>query len=819
MSEALATFVNIILPLSLPKLYTYRIPRELENEIQVGMRVAVQFGNKRIYAGIIHDIHDKPPKDYEAKYILDVLDNEPCVSSLTLDFWKWMAAYYMCSLGEVMNAALPSALKPESQTNILLNPECDISSLELSDREYLIVEALTRETTLQIDDIVEIIQLKQVFPLLKSLHLKGAILLQEKLEETYKPKLITCIKLAEKYDNENELRLLFEQLEKKESQLNVLLAYMQLKHERPNIEKKFLLNTSHASESSLNTLIKKNIFETYPIQVDRLSDSGQTAKESFDLNEAQVIALNETKKHFEQKQVVLMHGITSSGKTHIYVKLIEEQIKIGKQVLFLLPEIALTSQVIARVKKYFGDAAIAYHSKFNSNERLELWQKVHDGSAQIIIGARSSIFLPFHNLGLIIVDEEHEQSYKQPDPSPRYNARDCAIILSKLYHCKTLLGSATPSFESYYNAMHDKYGLVKLSQRFGEIALPTIITANIAEERRVKTIKGNFTEVLYNAIDEALNKNEQVILFQNRRGYSPIYECLKCQHIVKCKNCDISLTYHKYNDTLKCHYCGYTIPLMKTCVACGSHELALKGLGTEKIEDELQILFPSARISRLDLDTTRSKKGHTEIIKSFEAHDADILVGTQMLSKGLDFGAVSIVGVINADQLLFFPDFRAHERAYQLLTQVSGRAGRRSKQGNVIIQTSVPQHHVLQEVINYRFGTLYANEIEERRKYNYPPFSRIILIKIKHKDYRIAADAGYELFQLLHKRLGQYLVGPETPYVSRIKNFYIKEILLKLTKDPHTLNLHKTYMKECIQKVLESKSYKGCIIQLDVDPL
>ena len=819
MDQNLAIFVNVLLPLPLLKQYTYRIPRELENEVVKGKRVVVQFGKKKLYAGVITEILHQPPQGYEAKYILSILDDSPLISEEMLHFWEWLSYYYMCSAGDVMQAALPAAFKPESQTSVTLNPEYELEkATDLTDSEYLIMEALTKQDVLSIDELTEIVQLKNVFPILKNLYAKGAILLNEELKQTYRPKYLICVKLTEAYDSEEAQEKLFQSMEKKAAQLNLLMAYHVLKQEHLHIEKSVLLSKSETTDSPLKTLVNKGIFELYQLQVDRLKID-ETVPEPFELNEAQQESFESIKKQFEQHEVVLLHGITSSGKTHIYVKLMEEQLALGKQVLLLLPEIALTSQIILRIRKYFGDQAIAFHSKFSQNERVELWQKVKANHVKIIIGARSAVFLPFENLGLVIVDEEHETSYKQQDPAPRYHARDAAIYLAHQRKCKTLLGSATPSFESYYNAQKGKYGFIHLSQRFGAIDLPHIATANIAEETRVKTMYGHLTSVLHDHIAKALNDHEQVILFQNRRGYAPILECEQCHHVPRCVNCDISLTYHKYNDSLKCHYCGYTQQRMKVCVSCGSHLLNLKGLGTEKIEDEIQVFFPEARIARLDLDSAKGKNGHQDIIQSFELHEADILVGTQMLSKGLDFGNVSVVGVINADQLLYFPDFRAYERAFQLLTQVSGRAGRKVKQGKVIIQTSVPNHHVLQEVMHHRYDVLYANSIEERKQFYYPPFSRLIKLIIKHKDQKTAHNAAFDLYQNIYKLLGDHMVGPQEPHVSRIKNYYIMEILVKLDRDSKYLNASKQFMLDAISITLQKDDFKRSYIYADVDPI
>ena len=818
MSEPLATFVHVILPLSLPKLYTYRVPQELTKQVLPGKRVAVQFGKRKIYAAIIHSISDKPPKEYEAKYLLDILDEDILVTPQLMKFWEWMATYYMCSLGDIMNAALPASFRLESTTQIQLNADCDLAALELSDKEYLIIEALTVQDELNMEQLIEIVQQKNIFPLLKSLYVKEAILLSEELKETYKPKTVSCIKLTSTYEQETALEELFKQLEKQPKQTDALLAYLHLQQQGKDIEKSELIKKSGVSESSLKTLVKNSVFEEYKLRVDRVNNN-LNISETFSLNEFQEKAIEETKIHLKSKDVVLIHGVTSSGKTHVYVKLIEEIIAQGKQVLFLLPEIALTSQIVARVQKYFGNKAAAFHSKYSQNERFELWHKIKSGEVQVIIVARSAVFLPFNQLGLIIVDEEHESSYKQNDPAPRYNARDASIMLGHIWKCKTILGSATPSFESYYNAKIERYGLVNMNQRFGEIDMPEMITANIAEETRVKTMKGHFTSVLFNEIERAVNNHEQVILFQNRRGYAPMLECQNCHWMPKCTNCDIHLTYHKYINSLKCHYCGYSQKVPQSCHACGSHLLNLKGLGTEKVEDELNIYFPNARVARLDLEATKTKHGHEQIIKSFEKHEADILVGTQMISKGLDFEKVSIVGIINADQLLFFPDFRAHERAFQLLTQVSGRAGRKNKKGKVIVQTSVPNHHVIQEVIHQRYEHIYANETEERKSYQYPPFYRLIKIIVKHKDYKVAQDAAQHLRDLLYKRLGEHIIGPESPYVSRIRNQYIKEMLIKVERNATYLNDLKKFIREQVFSTQTVTEFKRVIIFADVDPM
>ncbi len=816
MTEPLATFVDVILPLYLPKLYTYRVSADLFNDVQIGKRVVIQFGKTRIFSAIVRSIHHKVPEAYEAKYILSVLDNEPIVNENQLKFWDWIANYYMCTVGDVMAAALPAPFKLQSATKILRNPDFDKHQIELDDKEFLILEALELQEQLSINEVQDILQLKNVFSIIKNLVQKGAVLLNEELKQKYTEKSLTCVKLNSIYDDEEKLKLLFDKLEKKEKQLNLLLSYLHLKNEHKHVDKQLLLKSATGNLSSLSTLVKNKIFDLYEISVDRIQIEN-TPLHEFELNPTQKIAFESVKNNFNEKDVVLLHGVTSSGKTHIYVKLIEEALAKDKQVLYLLPEIALTSQVVHRIRKYFGNKCIAFHSKFSDNERVEIWNKVKNNQFKIVIGARSSVFLPFDNLGLVIVDEEHESSFKQNEPAPRYHARDAAIILASMYNCKTILGTATPSFETYFNAKIGKYALVEMKQRFAEMEMPEINTANISEEKRTKTISGNFTSVLYDAIKLALSKDEQIILFQNRRGYAPLIECDVCNWIPRCQNCDISLTYHKFIDSLKCHYCGFTQNIPKSCHACGSHQLTLKGFGTEKIEDELQLLFPESRVGRLDLDAARTKFGHEQIIKDFEQHKFDILVGTQMLSKGLDFEKVNLVGIINADQLLYFPDFRANERAFQLILQVSGRGGRKHKRGKVVIQTSSPDHPVIHSIIENDYEGLYLREMQERQRFAYPPFYRLIKICIKHKDVKVAENAAYHLRNMLAPTIKENLLGPESPYVSKIRNYFIKELLVKVERTNTRLPTIKNFIKQHMQKLLEMKEFKNAIVFADVD--
>ncbi len=818
LEDQFAVFIDVMLPLHLDALYTYRVPRELEQEIAIGKRVSIQFGARKVYSALIAAIHHTPPKGYEAKYIYSVIDDTPIIHPIHLEFWKWMSQYYLCSLGDVMQAALPAGLKLESATRVEANEDFDPNSIELDAKEYLIWEALEVQAELTLDDISEIVRLKNVFPLVKSMVGKGMIRIREELLGKYKPKTITCFELNPIYEGEKAMAALFDSLEKKPKQLQILLAYLHLKQQKELTDRSSILKLGGMASSSLQTLIKNQVLQGYEVNVDRLQME-LMPKEAFILNPHQQEAYDALTLALENKDVALLQGITGSGKTHVYVKLMEEALKTGKQVLFLLPEIALTSQIIKRINKYFGEHCVAYHSKFNDQERVEIWNKVNDGDYKIVIGARSSIFLPFRELGLVIVDEEHEGSYKQQDPAPRYHARDAAMMLAKIHACKTILGSATPSMEMYYMAKIGKYAWVHLDKRYHEVSLPNIETADLTEERRTKKMmKEDIGFTLHQAIEETLQLNEQIILFQNRRGYAPFISCNTCEWVPKCKNCDISLTYHKYIDSLKCHYCGYTAAIPNSCQACGKPNMTLKGTGTEKVEDELGELYPKTRIARLDLDAAKTKHGHEEIIRSFENRQFDILVGTQMLSKGLDFEHVNLVGVINADSLLQFPDFRAHERAMQLLMQVSGRAGRKHKQGKVIVQTSLPNHYVLQLLKQHQYLPLLEKELEDREKFAYPPFYRLIKLVIKHKDYKVAEHAASRLRNIVEPQISGIIMGPASPYVGKIRNYYIKEILVKLHRQAPNLAGTKQIIKQAIKQVYEDKSLRGLIIFADVDP-
>ncbi|TWI96287.1 replication restart DNA helicase PriA [Mucilaginibacter frigoritolerans] len=812
-------FVEVILPLAIAKNYTYRVPYEMNASVMVGKRVVVQFGKSKLYTAIVASIGKLAPEKYEAKYIIEVLDDRPAVTHEQLHFWQWLAEYYMCNVGEVMNAALPSALKLASETKIELNKGFDFDKSALHDKEYLIVEALDIQPELTVSDITKLLGQKTVMPILKGLFEKNIIHISEEVSERYKPRTRTFITLNPVYNNQESLRELFTILEKRApKQADAVLAYIKLSRHQKSISKTELIEESGAGAASIKSLEEKEIFIAEEKNVSRLFYEDDEIYESFELSEHQQSALFQVKKEFDDKDVALLHGVTSSGKTQIYIRLIEEMISTGRQVLYLLPEIALTTHIIERLRVYFGANIGIYHSRFNDGERVEVWQKVLNNEYKVILGARSSVFLPFNDLGLIIVDEEHETSYKQYDPAPRYNARDAAIFLANMHQGKVLLGSATPSFESYYNARIHKYGFAELTERYGGVKLPEIEVVSISEETKKKTIQSHFTSVLMGDINQAISNKEQVILFQNRRGYAPILMCKICAYTPKCINCDVSLTYHKSSGKLHCHYCGYKEDTPQICPACGSTHLEYKGFGTEKIEDELSILLPDARIARMDLDTTRSRNSLQAILNDLEEKKIDILVGTQMVAKGLDFADVTVIGIINADSLLKFPDYRANERSYQMLSQVSGRAGRRGKQGKVVIQTYDPGHRVIKQVIENDYVDLYLTEMEERRSFRYPPFYRIIKLDIKHKDPEIVQHQSNYLAKELQKQFGERVIGPEPPLINRIRNYYIQSIMLKFEKDSISISKAKAIIRDIITQFQTTKLSKGSIIQPDVDP-
>jgi primosomal protein N' (replication factor Y) len=820
-------FAEILLPVPIPKFFTYRVPFALNEKIQPGLRAIVQFGDRKILTGIIITVHESPPKDYEAKYILELLDDEPIANAQQLKLFQWIADYYLCSMGEVMNAALPSGLKLSSESMVQLHPAFDWETtlFEYSEKEELLLKRLQQEP-LSYSEIAKALNIKNIYSLLKSLVSKEAVILYEEVKEKFKPKTEKKIRLAKDYLTHQSLEKVFETISSKPKQEAVLLKYLQqvpvLKDEDLNkagIVKKKLLE-GDISESSLQTLIKNGVLEEFEIIVSRFEEDEEQILPDVNLSDDQLQTQHEILKSFEEHSITLLHGITGSGKTEIYINLIKKALESGTQVLYLLPEIALTTQIVQRLKKVFGTTMGIYHSKFSDNERVEVWNGILTGKFRFVVGVRSSIFLPFDNLGLIIVDEEHDTSYKQQEPTPRYHARDVALMMSQMHHAKVLLGSATPSVESYYLAQSGKYGFVKLHKRFGDAKLPDVLLADMSVERRSKTSKGDFSSLLLRAIAETLAQKEQVIIFQNRRGYSPMVNCEDCGWVPKCVNCAVSLTYHQFRHAMVCHYCGYKEQLPTQCPTCTSKRLLTVGYGTEKLEEELKLHFPEATVQRMDFDTTRQKSSYETIIEQFENGTTDILVGTQMVTKGLDFDKVSLVGVFNADRMMHFPDFRSYERAFQLITQVSGRAGRREKPGKVIIQTSQPEHPVLNFVLNHTQEEFYETEIADRKQHAYPPFARLIEITVKHIDKKISREAAEKLTDLLKNTITEIrILGPGEPMISKLRNQYLMSILIKIPRNSGHLGEIKIRLQQQVNRLLKEKEFRSVRVVLDVDPV
>jgi primosomal protein N' (replication factor Y) len=811
-------FVEVILPLSIAKVYTYRVPMEMTHRIQVGSRVIVQFGKNKIYAAFIQSVKTLAPERYEAKYILDVVDDSPIVNDKQFELWDWISSYYMCHLGEVMQAALPAALKMASETKIIAADDPSLDRSILSDKAYLILDALDVAGELRISDVIKILGQKTVFPLIRSLFEKGFILISEEIKERYKPKVKTFLTLASGYADSEGLRILLDELHRAAKQQDAVLAFIQLKKQKQDISRQDIMELSGSSAGTITSLIDKGVFEVREQVVSRLGGEDVIVEKDFSLNDRQTEALQQIQTHFESKDVVLLHGVTASGKTQLYIRMIEAALAKNNSVLYLLPEIALTAQITQRLKLHFGNQLGVYHSKFNDNERAEVWHKVLKGEFKIVVGARSSVFLPFKDLGLIIVDEEHENSYKQFDPAPRYHARDTAIYLGHIHRAKVLLGSATPSIESFYNAKADKYGLVQLLQRYGDAQLPQIEIVNIAEAGRKDEMRSYFSTLLLENISQAIERKEQVILFQNRRGHTTFLQCGTCGYVAKCVNCDVSMTYHKTSDMLHCHYCGHNENPINVCPACGMPHLESKGYGTERIEEELEILMPTVKIGRLDLDSTKGKHGFDKVIAAFDDHEFDVLIGTQMVAKGLDFGRVSLIGIINADGIINFPDFRAYERAFSLFEQVSGRAGRRDQEGRVIIQTYSPQHRVIEQVLQHDYEGMFLKEVTERKNFDYPPFVRLIKLDVKHSDQQQAQDSALKLSNALREKLGARVLGPEPPLVSRVRNKYIQTITLKIERTGISIVKVKEFIRQALVLFELDKRNSGVYVQIDVDP-
>lgn len=812
-------FAEIIIPLALPKNYTWSIPSALQDKVKQGIRVEVVLGKKRKYAGIIKNIFSEKPKDFDPKPILNILDNAPILFPQQLKLWEWISDYYLCSEGEVMQAAIPSHLKLSSETILIFNEDAEDFFSELDDQEFLVAEALLIKKELNINEVQKILDITHVYPVVNRLIEKKVCFVWETLIQKFKEKKENFITLHSNYNSEEALEELLNNWSRAPKQMELLLAFLHLQKTENEVSQSALLKKSGASSAQLNALIEKNILISNKKSIFRNTLPDKKINVDFELSKVQSNALLEITNCFSEKNTCLLHGVTSSGKTQVYVKLIETFLEKNEQVLYMLPEIALTSQIIRRLQQYFGGNIAIYHSKFNPNERVEIWNRVKSGEIKIVLGARSSMFLPFKNLGLIIVDEEHDTSYKQQDPAPRYHARDSAIYYASLFKAKVLLGSATPSLETYFNCQQNKYGLVNIHERFGDMLMPNISIINTSIISQKTHQKVLLTPQLEQQIEETLQNKKQVILFQNRRGYTPYMVCNTCGWIPKCHQCDVTLTYHKSKNVLTCHYCANTYPLQIICGACGSHFFKQKSFGTEKIEEEITEKFSNAKISRMDYDSVKGKHDHDTLIKQFEQHKIDILIGTQMVVKGLDFENVNLVGILDADGILNFSDFRVNERAYQLMEQVSGRAGRKDKQGNVLIQVSNTKHPVLQFVKEHNYIQLFEFEIENRKQFFYPPYSRLVKILFKHKYKNKAEEAAHIMQLALSKYIEkEFINGPAEPVINRIRNQYIFEIIIRLKRNKDIIDMFKKIFKQQVIIIQNNKLYRSVQIIADVDP-
>ena len=811
-------YADVILPLPLKGTFTYHITKKQKESLDIGFRVAVSFGKRKVYTGIIKKVHNTKPELYETKPIEFIYDEEALVTELQIDFWSWISRYYFTPIGDVLKAAIPSTFLLESDT-VIIKKEVDKNTIEqMSGDEFLIYEALDFKN-LKINEVSDIVDKKNTYTIIQKMILKDLVELNFEINEKYKPKLVSVVYVNKEFTDNMSNNDFLEKLHQSPKQKEILLQIISKINLKKYIAVKDLKKTLNFSDSSLKSLQEKGFILIKKVKIDRITYDDNYSLKINDLSENQKKVLNQIQNQLEEKEVILLDGVTSSGKTEIYIKIIESYIENNEQVLYLLPEISLTTQIIQKHKSNFGDKISVFHSKYSLNERTEVWKKIknNDKKSRLIVGARSSIFLPFNNLGLIVVDEEHETSYKQQEPSPRYNARDSAIFLSKLNNSKVILGSATPSIESTFNAKNKKYGYVKLNERYGNVKMPNVLPIDMKSE-----IKHEFSPVfslkLVHEIKKTLKEGKQVILFRNRRGYSPQWLCDSCGNAIMCDNCDVSLTYHTSSNTLKCHYCGFSSKAEKKCSTCGFDSMSFKGDGTQQIEEIVNEIFQNVRIGRMDWDSTRGKWSFEKIINSFANHEIDILIGTQMVTKGLDFKNVSLVGVLNTDHFLNFPDFRAHEKAFQILTQVAGRSGRSGEQGKVFLQTYQPDHPIIKNVINNEYDKMYNNQLTERKDYKYPPFVRIIRITIKDKSYDKLNNASEWLNRVIRDNFKGIVLGPVYPEIARIKNKYNKEFLIKL-KNLNELNKFRSTFQS-IHKSFDSISkFRSVRIVVDVDPI
>ena len=812
-------FADVLLPLALGKPFTYAVTPRDYDILKPGFRVAVSFGKSKIYTAIVVKLHATPPQRYTPKFIEMILEESPSVTLKQLAFWDWLSDYYQSKLGDIVRAALPTTFLLESETIVVkkdISPEIKSA---LDDDAFLVYEALEVKA-LSIKEIIEILGKKSVLGLLQDLFSRGVVDIHQKLSEKYKPKLVRYVRLFSSVLETNKLEDIFDSLKNAPKQKQLLMGVFDQNPKGDEWKKiKELLHKTGSGAAALKALINKGILEEQNLREDRLLYDFKKRDQDKALSLAQQKSLKEITASFDHKSVVLFQGVTGSGKTEVYIELIAQAIKKGEQVLYLLPEISLTPQMVQRLQERFGTEVTVYHSKFSVHERTEVWNNIlsKDVRAKIIVGTRSALFLPFQNLGLLIVDEEHELSYKQFDPSPRYHARDSAIVLAGIHQAKVLLGSATPSIESSFNRIADKYGWVQLHERYGSVELPEIVTVDLKLAHKKKQIKGGFTQTLIKEMEQTLAMGKQIILFQNQRGYAPVMECLDCGHMPHCHQCDVTLTYHQYTDQLKCHYCGYQIAVPEKCHACGLPNLSTKGMGTQQIQQQVTDLFPEVEVARMDWDTTRGKWAFDKLIHSFASQEVKILVGTQMVVKGLDFKNVHLVGVLNADHLLNFPDFRAHERTYQMLSQVAGRAGRKELRGKVLIQTYQPQHAIIQQVIDGNYEQMLEQQLKDRKEYHYPPYNRLIRIVVNHTDMETVKKASEWIVNVLLQSYSGQLLGPIFPPIARVRNRYRMQILIKIGDQQS-----RTRVKKTINKTLERfesiAMFRSCKVNLDVDP-
>ncbi len=803
-------YLDVVVPLSVKGVFQYSIQKNVD--IVVGQRVIVQFGLKKLYTAIVVNISDKKNQDFKIKEIQSIVDEQPIISQLGVDLWKWISDYYMCTLGEVMNTALPTSLKLASESKLIINNNFDKNISTLNDQEEEVIQAIQGLNVITIRDLNRRLSSNFSFSIINALIKKGVLLVYEQINEKYKKRVLCTVLIDEQVDT-NSFKLT-----KKQDDLFRLL--LKIDQKNGSLVLSDLMKQTSFSRSVFNTLQKKSAIQIIEKEYSRFKQVDKKLLPINKLSKAQELSFVQVNNIFAKKDICLLHGVTSSGKTEIYIKLIEQEIKKGKQVLYLLPEIALTIQIIKRLKNHFGNLVGVSHSNLNNSERVEVWKSVQAGAKNkfsIILGARSSVFLPFNNLGLIVIDEEHDSSYKQQQPAPRYHARDSAIYLASLHNAKVLLGSATPSIETYYNAKNKKYGFVELLTRFSDIKLPKINAIDVKKGYLKKDMDGFFSNRLIDEIKSHLDNNKQIILFQNRRGYSKVLSCDACGDAISCKFCSVSLTYHKLNNNLRCHYCGYIESIPDSCNTCNNTSLSRKGFGTEQITEALREIFPGKVVKRMDFDTTRKKNAYQEIIFEFQQSKIDILVGTQMIAKGFDFDNVSLVGILDSDSMLNFPDFRSHERAFQLMSQVSGRAGRKGSQGVVFLQTFNPDHEIIKHVKSHSFSNFYKLQIQERKMFNYPPFSRLLLIRFKHTDHLILDNVAGKFAKMMRESFNNRVLGPEYPVISKVRNYYVKNILLKVEVTRSFLKAKKIVLY-ILDHMKENKMLDRCIAQIDIDP-